>query len=213
MPGAYRVGGFFDSDNVADKLVDDRGRPLASPLSTGLARSHDGDGGFYAVAEQVVYRQAGTGGPEDASQTASAPVGNAEDSPGGVATPGPGGRQLSFFGRMGFAPENRNLIDFYAETGLNYRALIPHRGRDVLGVAFTYTDLSSDLRQLARDANRIDGTHDALPDYEAVLEATYQVNLAPWLQVQPGLQYIIHPGGSSRYDNALVLGVRSVVTF
>ena len=216
LPGAYRIGGFFDTDSFSDKHLDDQGRSLADPLSTGRPRAHDGDGGFFAVGEQVVYRRPGADGGqrEDVAQTAAAPVGNAEDSP--LAAAGaelPSGPELSVFGRLGFAPEDRNLADFYVETGLNFRGLLPGRGRDLLGLGFTYTDLSGDLRRLARDANRIHGTHDALPDYEAVLEVTYQINLAPWLSVQPDLQWIIHPGGSSRNDDAVVLGVRTVVTF
>jgi porin len=214
LPGAYRIGGFFDTDRFADKRFDNQDRSLAEPRSTDYPRAHDGDEGIYAVAEQVVYR--GPAGPghqhEDVGQTASAPVANAEDSPltGGEAPSGP---ELRVFGRAGFAPEDRNLVDFYAETGLNYRGLLPGRGQDVAGVGFTYTSLSNDLRQEARDANRFQGTHQPLLDYEAILEITYEANLAPWLQVQPDLQYIIHPGGSPRNDDALILGLRTVITF
>ncbi len=216
LPGAYRIGGFYHTDTFSDDRFDNRGRSLANPLSTGRARSHDGDGGIYAVAEQVVFRPPGENGNqhEDVSQTAAAPVGNAEDSP--LGAPGgalPSGPEVRAFGRVGLAPEDRNLADFYLEAGLNYRGLLPRRGRDVLGVAFTYTDISGDLRQLAREENRFNVTRDALPDYEAVLEITYQINAAPWLQVQPDLQYIIHPGGSPRYGDALVIGARTVVTF
>ncbi len=216
LPGAYRVGGFFHTGRFSDEHVDNDGRSLADPLSTGRPRAHEGDGGVYAAADQVVYRRAGPGGGqhEDVSQTASAPVGNAEDSAAGAAAAGtPTGPELRVFGRLSAAPEDRNVADFYLEAGLNYRALLPGRGGDVLGLAFNYTDLSGDLRQRDRDANRFNGTHEALGDYEAVLEGTYQVNLAPWLSVQPDLQYIIHPGGSARFDNTLVLGLRTVVTF
>ena len=64
-----------------------------------------------------------------------------------------------------------------------------------------------------RDANRFTGAHEATPDYENVFEVTYQANLSPWLSVQPALITIIHPGGSPRYGDALVLGVRTVITF
>ncbi len=215
LPGAYRVGGFYHTGRFSDERVDDEGRSLADPLSTGLPRAHEGDGGIYADAEQVVYRTgSGNGQREDVSQTASAPVGNAEDSPAGTpGAPAPTGPELRLFGRVGAAPEDRNVADFYVEAGLNYRALLPGRGGDVFGLAFSYTDLSNRLRQRDRDANRFNGTRDALSDYESVFEATYQVNLAPWLSVQPDVQYIVHPGGSPRYDNALVLGLRTVVTF
>ncbi len=203
LPGAYRIGGFFDTDTFSDQRFDARGRALTL----------HGDGGVYAVAEQVVYRPPGAGNQhEEVGQTAAAPVGNAEDSP---LTPGagPSGPELRVFGRVGGAPADRNLADFYAETGLNFRGLLPGRGRDVLGIGFTYTNVSGDVRRAAEDANRLHGTHQSLPDYEAVLETTYEANLTPWLQVQPDLQYIIHPGGSPRDGNALVLGVRTVITF
>lgn len=216
LPGAYRLGGFYHTDAFSDDRLDNRGRSLADPLSTGRPRRHSGNGGIYAVGDQVIYRRPGAGGSraEDVSQTASAPVGNAADSTG--ATSGaalPSGPELRVFSRVGFAPQDRSLADFYVEAGFNYRSLIPGRGRDLLGVAFSYTNISGDLRQFARDANRFHGTHDALPDYEAILEATYQVNLAPWLSVQPDVQYIVHPGGSPGIGNALELGIRTVVTF
>ena len=194
LPGAYRIGGFYDTDTFADKRFDAQGRSLADPRSTGRPAGHDGDGGVYAVAEQVVYRPPGAGNqPEDVGQTAAAPVGNAEDSP---LTPGsgPSGPELRFFGRVGGAPQDRNLVDFYAEAGLNFRGLLPGRGRDVLGVGFTYTDLSGDLRQEARDANRFHGTRLPLPDYENVLETTYQINLAPLARHPAGFAVHRAPG-------------------
>ena len=214
-PGSYRVGGFFHTDTFSDERTDTAGRSLASPLSTGTPRARDGDEGFYAAADQVVYRAPGDKDSprENASQTTSAPVGNAEDSSPATAAALPSGPELRVFGRVGFAPPDRNPADFYLETGLNYRGLIPGRGRDVLGVGFTYTDFSGDLRQLARETNRFKHAHDALPDEEAVLEVTYQFNPAVWLQFQPDLQCIVHPGGSARYGDALVLGARTVITF
>ncbi len=211
--GTYRIGGFFDTDSFSDQRLDNTGLSLANPRSTGRPLAHNHDGGVYAVAEQVVYRSASVGNqPEDVSQTAAAPVGNAEDAPLTAGT-GPSGPELRVFGRVGGAPEDRNVVNFYVETGLNFRGLLPGRGRDVFGLGFTYTDLSGDLRREQSDANRFQGAHAPLSDFEGVLEATYQVNLAPWLSVQPDLQFIIHPGGSPRNDDALVIGARTVVTF
>jgi porin len=72
-----------------------------------------------------------------------------------------------------------------------------------------------------RDANRIttDGgtpnnlSPGALPDYEMAIEATYQINLAPWWSLQPDFQYIIHPGGSRAIDDAIVIGLRTKISF
>ena len=214
LPGVYRIGGFYHTGDFSDQRVDDRGYALSDPRSSGRPRTHAGDGGVYVVAEQVVYRRrdgSGNQPGENAGQTSSAPVGNAADAP--LAGSGPSGPEMRVFGRLGGAPQDRSPADFYVEAGLNYRGLIPGRGRDVLGFGFNYLDLSGDARRAARDANRFHGTHEPLPDYEAVLETTYQINIAPWLQLQPDLQYIVHPGGSPRYGDALVVGTRTVVTF
>jgi porin len=50
------------------------------------------------------------------------------------------------------------------------------------------------------------------PGYEIVFEATYQMELTPWLGLQPDLQYVIHPSGTN-IANALVLGARTTVSF
>jgi porin len=47
----------------------------------------------------------------------------------------------------------------------------------------------------------------------------YQAQLKPWWMLQPDLQYVINPGGGvlnadgSLRTNALVIGVRSLVSF
>jgi porin len=43
---------------------------------------------------------------------------------------------------------------------------------------------------------------------ETVVELTYGRRLGPGLQIQPDLQYVIHPGGVRERDAALVLGLR-----
>ena len=54
---------------------------------------------------------------------------------------------------------------------------------------------------------------------EAMIEMMYQPQLAPWLTVQPDLQYIVNPGGGvlnpdgTLRKNAWVIGVRSTINF
>ena len=56
-------------------------------------------------------------------------------------------------------------------------------------------------------------------DHEAVLEISYQIQVTPWMTLQPDLQRIFHPGGNvlnpdgSPRKDALVLGLRSTLTF
>ena len=46
-----------------------------------------------------------------------------------------------------------------------------------------------------------------------MIEVTYKIAFAPWLMVQPDVQYVIHPGGSTALPNATVLGIRLDVLF
>ena len=215
LPGAYRVGGFYHTGDFSDRFLLSADPYLTIPSPNLRSRVHHGDGGFYAVAEQVVYRPLNPrGGNEEVAASAAAPIGNAEDSPlTAEGAPVPSGPELRFFGRLGVGEGDRSLTDFYAEVGLNYRALIPGRAQDFLGVGFTYTSLSDDARRLVREVPLSSSPPAPSPDYESIFEFTYQANLAPWLSVQPDLQYIVHPGGSPRYGNALVTGVRTVITF
>jgi porin len=46
-----------------------------------------------------------------------------------------------------------------------------------------------------------------------VLEATYRIQVAPWWSVQPDLQYVFNPSGERGSHDALVLGLRTTVSF
>jgi porin len=56
---------------------------------------------------------------------------------------------------------------------------------------------------------------------ETVVEATYQYQVNPWLQLQPDVQYVMNPGGgianpnnpTQTIKNELILGVRANITF
>ena len=52
---------------------------------------------------------------------------------------------LSFFTRMGVAPNDKNTVTFYADTGFNYKGILANRDKDTLGPGFSYAQLSRDL--------------------------------------------------------------------
>jgi porin len=51
------------------------------------------------------------------------------------------------------------------------------------------------------------------PTAETVLEASYIVQLTAHLQVQPDVQWVLHPGGTGTVPDALVIGFQVAVTF
>jgi porin len=108
---------------------------------------------------------------------------------------------------LAFTPEDRNLVNFYFDTGLSYKGLIPGRDEDALGIAIAYAQLG-DTKSVAmvEEGSDVVGS-------EMVLEATYQFQVTPWCVLQPDVQYIINPGGTRDVGNALVIGARCSITF
>lgn len=101
-------------------------------------------------------------------------------------------RGVTFFG--GYAVEIWGNTSGGLEQGTVYTGLLDF-------------DLTHDAAQLAFDesARRV--------GYEIVLEATYDIEVTPWLHVQPDAQYIIRPGTTGDLDNAFFLGGRASIIF
>jgi len=79
-------------------------------------------------------------------------------------------------------------VELYGDTGLNYQGILPARKDDILGLGFSWAQLSSDL---VTSSGRNISTH-----HEAVLELTYQAPLNDHVALQPDLQCIFNPGHS-----------------
>jgi porin len=130
-------------------------------------------------------------------------------------------REMNFFLRASAAPYDRNLIDLYFDTGLNFEAPLPSRPDDIIGIGFAFARVSPQASASDRDMVAFTGTPTPIRDYEAAIELTYQAQLAKGWLLQPDLQYIIHPGGNisnplnpaSAIQNAFVAGMRTIVKF
>jgi len=130
---------------------------------------------------------------------------------------------LSGFIRLAAAPEDRNHISFYLDTGVALAAPFASRPNDKVGIAFAYAKISPEIADLARAENAFSGVNGPIPDYEAVLEVSYQAAIIPGFDLQPFFQYIFNPGGNIRdpasddpaqsIEDAAVFGLRAQVTF
>jgi porin len=116
---------------------------------------------------------------------------------------------IGLFGRMIGAPTEQNLVDFYADGGVTFSGMIPHRADDILGIGFAYTGISNDVHGL--------DVGSGLPStrgHEALLEICYTAQLNAGWTLQPDFQYIWQPGRRrpsrhrlrGRSQNAAVLG-------
>lgn len=187
LPGQLKTGAWFQTGQSADALA---------------GTTSSGNCGFYAVLDQMLYREPSS--PTGLGREGKAVASGKKNM---LPTEEKSDQGLGCFGRIGFAPADRNFVCFYFDTGLTYKGLVPTRDNDTLGVGFGCAHLSRGAREgLASEGSSPEGA-------EMVLECTYQAELTPWLVVQPDVQYIIHPGGTSTLGNALVVGGRASITF
>jgi porin len=194
LAATYKLGAFYQRGRFDDLRYDDGGLALADPASSGRPAVRHTHFGFYAVVDQMIWRR------EAGSD-----------------------QGLGVFARVMGDPTAANQVAFYADGGVNYKGLLAERPDDVLGVAFAYAGISGEARGADGDTRRFTGTDRPIRDFEAVLEVTYKAQVAPWWTFQPDLQLIFHPGGgiappsdttgSAAIPDALVLGLRTVVTF
>jgi len=118
-----------------------------------------------------------------------------------------GGADLAGFVRISGTDGDSTAIKQAINLGIRVKALLPGRGEDVFGLAYTRAALSSKWRS----AQRVLGT-DATAAEDA-WEITYRIQAAKWLAVQPLLQRINHPGGDSSRSAANIFGARVEIAF
>ncbi|HWN95864.1 MAG TPA: carbohydrate porin [Methylomirabilota bacterium] len=111
-------------------------------------------------------------------------------------------QSVEVFARFGGSPEDRSTFAFVIDAGLSYAGPIPWRDQDTATIGFVHADFS-DTRS----------GYKAFRNYEQALELTYELVLRPWCSVQPSVQWIHNPGGKHGPDDALLIGVRSTISF
>ncbi len=119
----------------------------------------------------------------------------------------PADQGIGWFCRIATNPHERNFISRYLDTGFRWKGALPGRENDELGLAFAYAGLSKSAQEQLRE----EGARD--PGAEMLLELTYRYQCTSWCALQPDLQYVIRPGGTADYRNAVVLGLRLALEF
>jgi len=105
-----------------------------------------------------------------------------------------------------YAPPKMNTLEYFADAGLLYFGLIPHRPYDEIGLFGLWGQFSSDLR----DAER--ASHQPAMTDESIIEANYMINVTPSFTVQPDIQGVFRPNGTGLISDTLVLGVQVAIT-
>jgi porin len=184
LKGEYRAGYYYSNANAKDVYRDDDGQSAA--LSGQDYRSRSSKHGFWLGAQQQVTSLA-----SDHS------------------------RGLSVFANATLHDKKTNVIDNYVQAGVVYRGPFDFRSKDDIGFALARVHVNPAYRKNAEAHNRAAGVSDfddpaflPVQDTEYSAELYYGLHLADWLTVRPNLQYIRHPGGVGRVDDALVGGIK-----
>ena len=174
-----KVGGWNHFGSFADQRFDAGGLPIAVTGNPG--RPIEGDWAVYGIVDQLIWRLPGSKDPKG----------------------------IGVFGRVIGAPSEQNLIDFYAEGGVTFTGMIPHRADDALGIGFAYSGVSNSVHGFD-----VDSGEPVARNYEALLEICYTYQIKPGWTLQPDFQYIWQPGGNvPDADDATVLAARTSISF
>jgi porin len=117
------------------------------------------------------------------------------------------GRSLSGFLRYGVTDGDSTNFRSVVNTGLVINAPFSGRPDDVLGLAYTHTTLGDKYCAVQQAAGRSPTT------FESSWELTYRFKPAPWLAMQPLVQWHRYPGGDRSVGDATVVGLRTEVFF
>jgi porin len=123
-------------------------------------------------------------------------------------------RGLGVFGAATIATDRRVAqMPFVCSAGVVATGIFDARPADTCGLGVVYGHFSGDLQDAERLAQQV-SPNTTVQDYEAAVELTYRFyfkNRSVFFQ--PDLQYIVHPGGTGRVDDALLLGVQLGINF
>jgi porin len=193
--GTLKLGGWLHTGGFPDQSQASNGLSYADPASTGVALNHSKNFSIYGVIDQQVYRL-----------------------PGDDPTKG-----ASLFVRVMGSPDDRNLMNFYADAGMAFSGMVPGRPDDIVGFGGAYGRIGDGARALDQAAVQFTGIPTPIRDYEASVELTYLYTVVPGFSIQPNLQYVWHPGGNvvnpltpnsiSPIRDAVVLGIRTTISF
>jgi porin len=97
---------------------------------------------------------------------------------------------LGVFGQYGWALEDRNEVPNYVGAGIVYKGLVPHRDDDITGIGMAKATFSPYLEGYGA---------------ETAIEFFHKIHVSPYINIQPDIQFIAHPGG--QHPDALAVGV------
>lgn len=186
LPGHYKVGFAYDTSDYPDNHLDALGRPFV--LSGAAPRIHSSRYSWYALADQMLVRH------------------------------GEGDRNglVAMAGFVHSDPRDSQIASF-AFAGLLDQGILPGRGGDTAGLVLSYAAISDSLAATQRLQQGLGlplaGKAAGVQSHEFIVEADYDVKLGKHFHVMPDVQYVVRPGATNAYRNALLVGGRLTAQF
>ena len=116
------------------------------------------------------------------------------------------GRQVNAFFRAGLSDGDTTPFRGGWQAGLLVAPAISGRPGSAISLGVNQAYVTSKFRRKAAEEG------DTLGSSESAVELTYQDKVAPFLTVQPDVQYVINPGANRATRNALLMGLRVIVS-
>lgn len=184
LPGLYRVGGWYSTANADDVLLGRDRLPAIAANEPMLQRSGR-YGGFVMLNQQLTghYVVQANG---DAHTT----------------------QGITAFATFTQADRHTARVDNQITTGLRYLGFASGRPNDFLqiGAARTHLNARSALREELETGEALDQS----AEYE--VEVDYGLQLTPWMNVQPNVQYVVNPGGDKERNDVVILGMKTSIS-
>lgn len=117
------------------------------------------------------------------------------------------GRDVSLFGRLGFANDDTAQVDVDYSLGIVANGWVPTRPEGELGFGITGAHNGDAYVQSVVAAG------DASARNETIFELYYRDQLFEGVSLQPDVQYVVNPGTDTVTDDALVFGTRLSISF
>lgn len=129
-------------------------------------------------------------------------------------------RGLSLSWSLGVADQRSNTRSYASSLSLRYRGPFDARPNDWLALGVSKFQASPNWRRSQNLLNQQTGVSDyqdpryaPLPESSVNTELIYRYQVTPWLELQPGLQYWVRPGGLVQTPNAWVVGLKTTINF
>ncbi len=116
-------------------------------------------------------------------------------------------RGLVLFAALEWGDKATAFVNWYGEAGILRQGTFPGRDNDTIALGMAAASLNGGLQAIETRF----GFPTTLQEY--VAELNYGATVAPWLTLRPGVQYVWHPSGINEIPNALVIDLKTVITF